>query len=206
MNNRLVNPDRLRKVKENQPWMVSLISGKGGVGKSVIAFNLAMVAANAGQRCLLLDADWYFGNQHILANVIPEFTLADVIDDYSAAKRAVISINNNLHLIASPAAGKNQPEFVIKSFASLMANLRRIFDKYDFIIVDTPSGIVDLINLTSNASDMNLIVLIPELTSIADSFGLFKYLVKSNSRIAAHILSNRVQNRGEYEYIYQKLV
>ena len=87
-----------------KPRIISILSGKGGVGKSVITYNLAAAAAHSGQRCLIIDCDWYFGNIHILANVIPGLNLADVIYDESLLSKAIIPINNRLRLLPSPAS------------------------------------------------------------------------------------------------------
>jgi len=187
------------------PHLVSLLSGKGGVGKSTIAFNLAATMAEADEKCLLIDTDWYFGNQHILANVTPRGTLLDVTGNRNDAEKAITEVNNNLHLIASPSCAVDPQDFEAGSFAHFAADIRSLFHVYDFVILDTPSGLIDLIRLAACTSDTNIIVVNPELTSIADSYGLFKYLAKCNKNIAVHLLINRVTNSNDHEYIYQKL-
>lgn len=192
-------------ISTRRPWLVSLLSGKGGVGKSIIAFNLAALMARKGNKTLIIDADWHFGNQHLLANAIPGNNLIDIIDHDSMAASAVVEVGENLHLLASPSVGTGDIDFEPQAFARLMANIRSLFSTYDFIIIDTPSGLMDLLILVANSSDTNLIVLNPELTSIADAYGLFKYLIKSNNRIIVHLLINRAGTREEYKYIYRKL-
>jgi flagellar biosynthesis protein FlhG len=190
---------------QKKPHMVSLLSGKGGVGKSTVAFNLAAVLAEADEKCLLIDTDWYFGNQHILANITPRGTLLDCIGNRNDTKEAITEVNPNLHLIASPSCAVDPQEFEAGSFAHFIADTHALFHNYDFIIIDTPSGLIDLIRLAACTSDTNIIVVNPELTSIADSYGLFKYLAKCNKNIAVHLLINRVTNSNDHEYIYQKL-
>ena len=162
--------------------------------------------AARGERCLIIDADWYFGNQHILANVVPEYSLADLLADSSKAGSTITKIRDRLDLIASPSAISADRDCTIDSFTHFLAAARDTFSRYDFILIDAASGFSELILLAANSSDLNLIVLNPELTSISDGYGLFKYLLKSNSKIAVHFLNNRVRETAEYNYIIQKLI
>ncbi len=203
-NNRINIPKLMETDRGKTPTIVSFLSGKGGVGKTTIAFNLGAALANSGQKTLLVDSDWHFGNLHILCNVAPEFTLADIMANPSFADQAIIPIYENLGLIASPSAGASEIEFNKRDYINWLSRIRALFAPYDFVLLDTPSGLVDLIALAGNASDINLLILNPELTAISDAYGLFKYLVKFNDDITAQLLINRVQNAGESDYIYQK--
>lgn len=204
MNDRLKGPNIFDWTESYPPTVISVLSGKGGTGKSVIAFNLAAIAAREGYKSLVIDCDWYFGNIHILANVIPELTLADIIHDENLSSKAVIHLNERLHMIASSAAGRSETEYNTAILTRFLKGIRTFFSEYEFVIIDTPSGVVDIITMVSNASDLNLIVINPELTSIAAGYSLFKHLVISNKKIEAHLFVNRVLSGTDYEYIYQK--
>ena len=81
---------------------VSILSGKGGVGKSVIAYNLAELTAQAGRRVLLIDTDRTGGNLHILANSSVEKGLAEFLSAALTLRDAVTPLSDNLDLLASP--------------------------------------------------------------------------------------------------------
>jgi flagellar biosynthesis protein FlhG len=204
MHNRLKLSQDSLAGRPERPTTVSVLSGKGGVGKSVIAYNLASVAAHEGYRCLLLDGDWYFGNLHILANINPQVTLADAVCHGNRTEKAIIKLNEYLCMICSPSAHHGGAEFEARPFARFLADLKKSFAQYDYIITDTPSSDVDIITLTASACDVNLIIVNPELTSIASGYGLFKYLVRSNDKIPVHLFVNRAEDGTEYEYVYQK--
>jgi len=188
----------------NKPQIISILSGKGGVGKSIITYNLAAAAAHQGYRCLIIDCDWYFGNIHILANVVPKASLADVIVNDRHMSDAVIRIYNNLHLLPSPASPAGEKEINRQELEKFFNNCKSIFSDYDFVMIDTPSSMLGLIGLCAEISDINLITINPELTSISDGYGLFKYLTVSSIKGQAYLLINRAEDGTEYEYVYRK--
>jgi flagellar biosynthesis protein FlhG len=202
MNNNINNYGHQKE--HPHPLIVSFISGKGGVGKTAITFNLGYILASAGYRTLLVDCDWYFGNLHILANVVPKHNLGELIENPSLGKEVATAVSENLFLIASPSVGDSEINYQNKEYAVLLSGVNDIYSDFDFILLDTPSGLIDLITVAANSSDMSIIVLNSELTSISDAFGLFKHLTKINRKRAVHVLNNRVQNSGESDFIFQK--
>ncbi len=202
--NRLERIDSISAPRKTAPFVISILSGKGGAGKSVIAFNLASELARRQFRTVILDADWHFGNQHILANVAPQATLYDLIYPERSRTTEIAPVNEYLRMAAAASLSEAADSFPEADFARLLSNLRRLFASYDFLVLDTASGIVELVALAASASDLNLIIINPELTAIADGYGLFKYILKANRQLTVHILNNRVKNAGEAQYIYQK--
>jgi len=202
MNNMRIN--RIAAPWPETPTVVSILSGKGGVGKSIISFNLAAMMAGDGQRALLIDNDRHFGNQHILCNVSAKYSLADLAAGTAQAGQIIIPVSNNLDLIASPAAVGTGNQVENQAYDKMFQNMRMTFAPYDFIFLDTSSGDVDLILSAAKVSDLSLLIMNPELTSISDTYGLFKYLLKSKCGATAQLLINRVQNAGESEFIYEK--
>ncbi|MCP4705758.1 MAG: MinD/ParA family protein [candidate division Zixibacteria bacterium] len=204
LNNRLLDLDRLLD-KSDEPSLMSIISGKGGAGKSVIAYNLADSLAVQGIRTLLVDADWNFGNLHILANLIPKTSLYDITEGRLPAVEAATKLKSNLDLIIAPSAIQTGIEFNVNRFARFIENIRNDFRSYDLVLFDTPTGQLELLKIISAASDLNLFVINPELTSIANNFGLLKLLIKSNNQLNSHIFVNRADSGKDSEYIYRKL-
>jgi len=202
-----VNRLELKRVQHNQkipPKLVSLISGKGGVGKSVLAFNLAERCAAVGQKVLLVDTDFNFGNQHILANVKCEYGIKEFIDGKLSLKEAVTRVSSQLDILPAVNSHIVFHDSDMPVYAKMIKNLRYQGTEYDLIIIDHSSGVSKVSTMIAFASDINLLVLVPELTSISDSYGLFKYLKETNKNINCRLLINRVQSEEEAEYIYSK--
>jgi flagellar biosynthesis protein FlhG len=190
--------------KIRQPLIVSLLSGKGGVGKSVIALNLGMVAASAGYRTLVVDTDWNFGNIHILANTVPRATFDDIASGSGLFTDCRLTYAENLDLLASPSSITVNSTVSDENRYSCLNRLKTICSEYDFIFVDTPSSDIKTINAVGEISDINLIIINPELTSIADGYGVFKYLAGNNRTGIDYLFINRVSSRDESEFIYSK--
>lgn len=184
--------------------VVSLNSGKGGVGKSVLAFNLAQCMAAMGEKVLLVDTDLNFGNLHILANTQCDYGLKEFLREDLTLKEAVTKLDTHLDLLASINDEHVFLEDDIKSLTRLMRNLIKQSSEYKIIIIDQSSGISKLAKLIAHSSDINLMILVPEITSISDCYGLFKSLITADKTLDCRLVINRVESEKEAEYIYGK--
>ncbi|MDD3731732.1 MAG: P-loop NTPase [candidate division Zixibacteria bacterium] len=183
---------------------ISVLSGKGGVGKSLLAFNLAERLAASGYRVLVVDTDYSGGNIHILANINCDFGLGQYAAEILSLPEAVTPLSPNLDILPAPDGIGVRLLQSIAELARWIKKLRADSVTYDFVIIDHPSGISDRITLVAHACDLNLLVMIPELTSLADGYGLYKYLLQAHDNVACQLLLNRVVNEDEVNYIQNK--
>ncbi len=196
--------DALRSARSRQVQFISLISGKGGVGKSIIAFNLAERAASQGERVLLVDADLRGGNLHILANLACEHGLKNFATGQMTLTQAVTSFSDKLDILAGLPIGEGQLLEKSGAVSHLARSLREQAAGYDLVILDHGSGISETAAILASTSDLSLLVVIPELTSIADAYGLYKYLHNTHSGINCSLLLNRVSSAEEADYVRSK--
>lgn len=184
--------------------LVSLLSGKGGVGKSVLTYNLAERLAYRGNRVLMVDLDVYCGNLHILANVAYRYGVGQVITGDLSLKEAATSLGDNLDLLAADGLGWPENISSAKAAALLATRFRNDGQQYDLILIDHSSGKCQSSTVIAAASDINVLVVVPELTSIADACGLYKHLLTTDRSLDCSLLINRAENDSEAEYIHQK--
>ena len=203
--NNLNGINRVNDRIAERPVLYAIASGKGGVGKSVIAFNLAHQLSQT-HRVLLIDGDFQMGNQHLLVNVAPEYGWQAVCMGRVELTEAIRPIRPNLDLLASTGGRADEMVPDIKSLAASLGNLREQTAAYDFVIIDIASGILTHSNLILNAVDEVILVTTPELTSISDCYALYKILISNNRYLTASLLINREGRAEEVEYIYQKFV
>jgi flagellar biosynthesis protein FlhG len=186
------------------PRVFALASGKGGVGKSILTFNLAAALADRGARVLLVDADFHMGNQHILANVTPDRGWSDYCAGQCSLAEAAVAITDNLSLLASYSRQAEELLPDLKKMAGTLANLRQEAGEFDIILFDTASGILPHSTLVLNTVDTVILVTTPELTAISDTYALYKILSAHNHRISASLLINRENREDEIDYITGK--
>ena len=185
--------------------IISVLSGKGGVGKSVFVYNLADSLAQIGKNVLIIDADVNFGNQHVLANLNVDYGFAQYAKSQLSLKEATVQVSQNLSMLASVNSIGLFEEIDIPTIAECMNRIRRETKEYDVVLIDHSSGVNKHASVMAYASDKVLTVLVPELTSISDSYGLFKYLHDLNPNAECRFLVNRATTSDEAEYIYAKL-
>jgi len=183
--------------------VISVVSGKGGVGKTVLAYNIAVDLSKNGYRVLLIDGDFFFGNLHILSNVYPKDGLDRFISGEAVLDRSVTKINSNLDLLASIGENLFDPND-IKNSQTIIKNIIRQCSRYDFVIVDHSSGVSTFTEQFVTVSNINLLVLVPELTSLSDGFGFVKYIYKKNRESNCSFLINRCSSAEESDYIHKK--
>jgi len=184
--------------------VVSFLSGKGGVGKSVLSFNMADRLAGLGRRVLLVDADFGFGNIHLLANKQCDYGIGHFMAGQLSLKEAVISINGNFDILASVRKGPAFEQVTVSESAGMVQRLTEQGRNYDLILIDHGSGISEAATIIANGSDLIMLVMVPELTSISDAYGLYKLLLETNSDITCGVLLNRTGTDEDEDYISKK--
>ncbi|MBU8934926.1 MAG: P-loop NTPase [candidate division Zixibacteria bacterium] len=197
-----------RQGENPERWLgarvVSIISGKGGVGKSVLAYNLAERMVASGILVLLVDADFCCGNLHILANQACEHGISEFIEDQLPLDRARTVVADNLHLLASPQVGMNKHLADPETASHLLTRLQREGSAYDVILIDHSSGISEAAVAMVQGSNLNLITVVPELTSISDGYGLYKHLLETGGADQSRLLVNRVIATEEADNVRNK--
>lgn len=152
----------------------AFVSGKGGVGKSVLALNMAQALSAEGRRVLLLDADLGLANLHVLANVDPGGRLERVLARAESLSEAITPLSFGPHLLAA----ENGQSVCLLSGADaaegLAETLGRLHAEYDFVLVDTPRGLTEASLRFCRACDRTLLVTTGEPTALTNSYAWFK--------------------------------
>lgn len=184
------------------PRSLAITSGKGGVGKSCAALNLALALARRQQRVLLVDADLGLGNLAILLGQSPVRTLEEVLSGRCPIEAAVLEGPEGLVLL--PAASQLLPWRPAALTTTGLAPLRSFEAQFDFVLVDTGAGLAPKVLDFAAAADQLLLLTTPEVTSIADAYALFKVLLQRRPDLEAGLLVNMAESATEAAELHEK--
>lgn len=189
--------------------VIAVTSGKGGVGKSNTAINLAVQFRKMGQRVIILDADFGLANIEIMFGAVPKFNLYDLIYQGKNIKEIITWGPMEIGFISGGSGIAGMASLSKEYLALIIQNLAELDSIADVIIVDTGAGISDAVLEFLVASGEILLVTTPEPTSITDSYSLLKALNR-HPRFRPEIskimvIGNRVATKDEGKVMYQKL-
>lgn len=189
--------------------VITVTSGKGGVGKSNVSINLALQFRKMGQRVIILDADFGLANIEIMFGTVPKHNLCDLIyqgknikDIITWGAGEVGFISGGSGIVGMSNLSKDYLNYIVQNLVQLDAIA-------DVIIIDTGAGISDAVLEFLVASGEILLVTTPEPTSITDSYSLLKALNRhprfsqENSKI--RVIANRVNKVAEGQSLFTKL-
>ncbi len=156
---------------------ISFSSGKGGVGKTNIAANMALLLALSQKKVLLFDADFGLANIDIVINLEVKKTLLDLFlstTDIQDIIHKFTGLEDYFHIIPGVSGIKEITELTKSQLLHLMDKIGEILPNYDFLFIDTGAGIHNSVLRMNASADEIIIIMNPEPTSITDAFALMK--------------------------------
>ncbi|CQR47680.1 Flagellum site-determining protein YlxH [Paraliobacillus sp. PM-2] len=196
----------MNRIKKNkQAKTISVVSGKGGVGKSNFSLNFAITLAKRHKKVLLFDLDIGMGNIDILMGVQPTQTIVEM---YEKELPVYDIIESGPYSLSYIAGGSGLPElFQMSEYKQnyFLQQLNELLVSYDYIIFDMGAGAsADTIRYIL-ASDESVVVTTPEPTSIMDAYGMMKHIYYYNQDILLYLLVNQAQSTKEGEQTIKRL-
>ena len=156
--------------------VITVTSGKGGVGKSNTAINLAIQFRKMGQKVIILDADFGLANIEIMFGAVPKHNLCDLIYQGKNIREIITWGPMDVGFISGGSGIAGMSNLSREYLVYIIKNLAELDAIADVIIVDTGAGISDAVLEFLVASGEILLVTTPEPTSITDSYSLLKAL------------------------------
>lgn len=189
--------------------VITVTSGKGGVGKSSISVNLAIALSRLGKRVVILDADFGLANVEIMLGTRPLFNLADLMFKGKSLADIITNGPENIGFISGGSGIQELTNLTRDQIIYLINKLAELDEVADIVIIDTGAGITDTVIEFVAASSEVLLVTTPEPTSITDAYALLKTLSK-NENFAGNdtvirMIANRITPDENAKDIYEKL-
>ena len=192
---------------EHKTRIIAITSGKGGVGKSNFAVNMAIAYAQLGKKVILIDGDLGMANVNVLLNIVPQYNLMHVINKKKSMKEIIMDTEFGIKFIAGANGfskianlSVEELEYFAKQFSSL--------GNADLIIIDTGAGIANNVLQFVAAADEVYVLTTPEPTAITDAYGIIKIITTEivDRTVNLKLVVNRVHSVEEGKRISERII
>lgn len=183
--------------------IVTVASGKGGVGKTNLSVNLSIKLAQLGYRTCLFDADLGLANVNILLKLAPRFTISDIFLNNLSLDEITIHHDEGIDIIP----GASGMEYIANLNEESLEQLVNAFSKadgYDFMLFDTSAGVSKDVIAFCMASNECLVVITPEPTSMTDAYSLLKILMMNGFGGQVRVVVNQAEDVNEAKQTYRR--
>jgi len=185
--------------------VITVTSGKGGVGKTNVVANLAIGLARTGKRVLVLDADLGLGNIDVLLGLVPRYTLEHVLSGSRHLSDIIIEGPAGIRVLP---AGSGLPHLTSLTDVQqllLQTELEMVADKAEVLLIDTGTGVSPNVTYFASAAQETIVVISPEPTSLTDAYALIKVLCRDHRERRFRVLVNMVKSQREAVQTFRKL-
>jgi flagellar biosynthesis protein FlhG len=197
----------LRRRRDAKPVkVIAVTGGKGGVGKSNISANLAVALSLLGRRVMLLDGDLGLANVDVLFGLQPLYNMGDVVRGERSLEEILITgpagvmvVPGSSGISALANLSASQHAGIVHAFSELTCDL-------ELLLVDTPTGISDLVLRLGEAAHEVIVVVCDEPTSITDAYAVIKVLSRERGVSRFRIVTNMTRQGGHGRELFEKLL
>lgn len=177
------------------PTLLTVASGKGGVGTTTIALNIAAAVAANGFRTVLVDADLQGGDVHQLCQIQSLYSVADVLAGRRSVHEVLATGPGGLQILPGIWALGEAADCSEAAQLRLLSELRGLGEHADFVVIDAGAGLTRSARLFWQAADHVLVVTTPDPVAVMDSYAAIKVLVGGNFHVKIDALVNKSPDR-----------
>lgn len=192
----LVHTIKLKKDQKNAK-IITITSGKGGVGKTSLTVNLALALAKCGKKVVIIDADFGFSNVNILLGTNAKYDIGYVVRGEKKLEEVIELTYNGVQFISGGAGVSELMNIEEGRLDDVLTQMEILERDADYILFDTGAGMDKNILRLMDASDETILVLTPEPTSITDAFVVLKTAAKLAERPSVRVIINKVHSEKE---------
>ncbi|MDR2768803.1 MAG: MinD/ParA family protein [Treponema sp.] len=196
------------KAKEGKKTrIITITSGKGGVGKTNVSVNLALAYARTGKKVVVMDADLGLANVNVMLNMIPKFNLYHVIRKQKTMKEIMVETEYGISIVAGASGFSKIANLTESERQYFIAELETL-SAADIIIIDTSAGVSSNVLDFVAAADDTMIITTPEPTAITDAYGIIKIIATeiNSLNMGLKLVVNRVKNAAEARKVAERMI
>lgn len=206
------SPEHLKKIgystseeHNKKVRIISVTSGKGGVGKTNIVGNLAYSMSLLGKKVLVLDADLGLGNMDVLLGITPKYNLLHVFMGVKKIEDIIIKGPGGILILPAASGVEELTNISDEQKLHMLSEFESLDLDIDILLVDTSAGISSNVMYFNTASQHILVIATPDPTSITDAYALIKVLSLKYSEKKFNLLVNCAGSKNEANNVYETI-
>ncbi|MBG0789557.1 MAG: MinD/ParA family protein [Desulfovibrionaceae bacterium] len=192
-------------MNENNTLSISILSGKGGVGKTNIVLNLGYALNQAEQKALIMDCDLGLANLDVLLGISPDRNLQDLLREDVGVEDVLVSIENGFDMLPATSGVPELVEMDEDLQDILFKKLVNIAGRYDYLMLDLGAGISPTVLSLASVTQLRVVVITPEPTSLTDSYAMIKVLATQYGIKDFLVLINQAATAAEANQTFDRL-
>ena len=200
MQEKNVKPELVR-----QPRIITISSGKGGVGKTNVAINLAIAFSDIGKKVVVMDADLGLANVNVILGIIPKYNLYHVLKGQKRLSEIIIDTPYGIQIIAGASGFAQLADLDEEARESFVKELKDLVYA-DIIIIDTGAGVSQNVLTFLKSADDAIIITTPEPTAITDAYGIIKTISSEINAPSVKLIVNRVKSYMEGKRVAERVI
>jgi flagellar biosynthesis protein FlhG len=185
--------------------VLAITSGKGGVGKTNIAANLAICLAASQKKVLLIDTDLSLGNLDIVMGVHCQFNISHLLNGQKSIEEIIYPGPEGLGIIYGASGLEDLANLDEFRRHRLLGELSRLQNDFDVIVIDTAAGISKLVVSFCLAADHILVITTPEATAMTDAYAMIKVLAINRFAGRISLIANMAETVADGKRTYQQI-
>ncbi|AEF82745.1 MinD/ParA family protein [Leadbettera azotonutricia] len=199
-------PAPVVKSKNGKTRIITVTSGKGGVGKTNVSVNMALAYARLGKKVVVMDADLGLANVNVMLNMIPKYNLYHVIRKQKTMKEIMVETNYGISIVAGASGFSKIANLTEEERQNFIEELETLSNA-DIIIIDTSAGVSSNVLDFIAAADDAVIITTPEPTAITDAYGIIKIIATEydNLNMGLKLVVNRVKSAAEAKKVSDRM-
>jgi flagellar biosynthesis protein FlhG len=199
--------DQMSKMKSHRPIkVISVTSGKGGVGKTQVVANLALALKQSGKEVLIFDGDMGLANIDIIYNINPPYNLQHLLSGQKSIDEVLFSGPDGVKILPAASGVKELTQLDESTKSALIDQLDQLDGRFDVVLIDTAAGISENVMYLNSSAQAIFVVVTPEPTSITDAYALMKVASTQYGEKCFHIITNQCRNEEEGKLIFKSLL
>jgi flagellar biosynthesis protein FlhG len=192
-------------VPDRCPKVISVASGKGGVGKTNVVANIGFALAQFGRRVMIMDADLGLANVDVLLGLTPQYTIQHFFDRSRSFSEILVKGPGGMSILPASSGVCELVDLKEHQKLFLMNEMDLMANEIDFLLIDTGAGISSNVLYFNLAAQESIVIVTPEPTSITDAYALIKVLSNRFKKDRFLILVNRAENEEEAREVFRKI-